>query len=279
MIKLFITCSFLIITFCSKSQLNNLETADSLFKCKQYFKASILAEFVLFDSDDLLQRKQAIQLKIACLKKQLNFEDLNKFIATCYTQSMSEDLRLELLYEEILTNFILKRYKEVIHLSEFYPKDSLMQIKLIEVLNIISNNELQNWSRASSLWQFFLSKYHLQDTLVKQLYNTIPHFKSERKANTLSSILPGLGQLYAGKPLEGITSFLFQSGSIFMGIKWWNLGYRVASISVCGSTASAFYDGGKKRARVLVKNYNSIKLYEYNNQLNKQILLAYQSSN
>lgn len=275
--RLFLICNFLLIISCGKTQVNNLKTADSLFNSKQYFKASIAAEFILFDSDDIQQRRKAIQLKIACLKKQSKFNELDKFITSCYAQTMSEDLRYELLYEEILTKFILKNYNEVIQLSKFYPTDSLKQSTLINILNIISFNELQLWVEGNTLWNTFLTKHRLQDTSVNQLYSQIPHLKSEKKANTYSSIIPGLGQIYAGKPFEGVASFLFQSSSLFLGIKWWGLGYKIASISIGGSTFSAFYDGGKKRAKMLVKNYNSIKIFEYNNQLNKQILLVYQN--
>lgn len=276
MIRLFTTCSLLLIIFCGKTQVNNLNTADSLFNVKQYFKASIVAEFILFDSDNIHERRRAIQIKIASLKKLAKFIELDKFIVSCYTQTMTEDLRYELLYEEILTKFILRDYKEVIQLSKFYPVDSLKKAILIDVLNIISLNELQQWAEANSLWNTFLTKNRLQDTLVNKLYTKVPQFKSEKRANTYSAIIPGLGQIYAGKPFEGVASFLFQSGSLFLGIKWWSLGYKIASISIGGSTFSAFYDGGKKRAKMLIKNYNSIKLFEYNNYLNKQILFICQ---
>lgn len=272
--KLLLICSFLLTVCFAKSQNNYLQLSDSLYNKQQFFEASIYAEYVLFQSSILEDKAKAIELKIDCLKKLKQYNALIAFITNCYSETIPEKLRVKLVYEEILANYFLKNYRQSIHLSQYYPATNYKEHQFISILNIIAYNHLEDWKTADSLWKLFTVKEQLFDTVSQQLYTHLPKFKNERKAANLSAYLPGMGQVYAGKPLEGIASFVFQVGSIGLGLEWWNRGYKFAAIAITGSSFSSFNDGGKKRAKKLVQDYNAKKIATFNASLNAAIVNA-----
>ncbi len=270
--RFLLICSFLSITCFVKSQENLLKIADSFYTEKKYFEASLWAELVLYKNNTATENMQAIRLKIKALKTIKSNIELSDFIANCYILDLPDSFRNDLLYEEILNDYLLKKYEQSINLSQYYLTVNFEQKAILELLKIISYNELQEWKTADSLWQIFSSKNEVKDSVVAKMYKNLPHLKSEKKAATLSSLLPGAGEMYAGKAFEGIANFIFQGASIYTGVAWWQRSYKLSSVLVAGSFWSSFYDGGKRRAKNLVRQYNKKQITTYNEQLNKQIL-------
>ena len=270
--KLILICSFLLTAFYAKSQDNKFKIADSLFKENKYFEAAIYAEKILFESENIEDKNLAVELKIECLKQQKKFKELNEFITDCYNYNPNELLRKKLVYEEILANYFTKNYLQTINLCNFLLPKKNSEKHLIDIVKIISYNQLQEWHIADSLWKIFTINMQIKDTLVNNYYSHLPKFKNEKKAATLSAFLPGTGQLYAGKPLEGLASFIFQAGSVWAGFAWWNRGYKLAAIALAGSFWTSFNDGGKRRAKKLVQQYNEKRAFDFNETLNKTIL-------
>ena len=230
--KFLLICSFLSITCFAKSQQNVLRVADSFYTEKKYFEASLWAEMVLYKNDAATENMQAIQLKVKALKTVKSNVELSDFITNCYSLNLPDSFRNYLLYEEILNDYFLKKYDQSINLSQYYSTENFEQKALLDLLKIISYNELQEWKTADSLWQIFTTKNEIKDSIVSKMYKNLPDLKSEKKAATLSSLLPGVGEIYAGKAFEGIANFIFQAGSIYAGVAWWERGYKLSSILV-----------------------------------------------
>ena len=88
----------------------------------------------------------------------------------------------------------------------------------------------------------------------------------------MSSLLPGLGQVYAGYFWEGfvnaslqLISLAFTGGAIY-------LKYYITSFMVGYTTFYRFYRGGQNRAEFLANQHNYEKTRDYNTRLKKIIL-------
>ena len=101
--------------------------------------------------------------------------------------------------------------------------------------------------------------------------NKIKCFKNKSPfvAGTLSALIPGLGKVYAGKPKQGITSFL---PIAILGLQTYEAynkaGVKSARFIIFGSLFSVFYIGNIWGSALSVHIVNQ----EINNEINRQIL-------
>ena len=101
--------------------------------------------------------------------------------------------------------------------------------------------------------------------------NKIKSFKNKSPfvAGALSALIPGLGKVYAGKPKQGITSFL---PIAILGLQTYEAynkaGAKSARFIIFGSLFSVFYIGNIWGSALSVHIVNQ----EINNEINRQIL-------
>lgn len=245
---------------------------DSLLHNNKIIEANTLAEQVLFDNDQD-QLECAILFKIKLLKIKGNTKELLSFISDSYAyNNLSDSVKNIIFYEEAFAHYLNKDYVQAIHYFEFYIPQTSKQKYFTDALKIICHNNLQNWKTGDSLYTALCKSLQIEDSITTKIYSQTPKLLSEKKAQTLSSFIPGAGELYAGKPTEAITAFLLQALSIYSGIIWWNKEYKLATVLLSGNFSSSFYSGGKQRAINLTHQKNLERINSYNKILNNNIL-------
>jgi TM2 domain-containing membrane protein YozV len=144
-------------------------------------------------------------------------------------------------------------------------------------LNLISEQELDS-TLYLDYWlaRFNLALYLRDQTKAKDIYNShlAPDlknaeaektlnkrrlFKSEKTAKTLSTILPGLGQMYAGKPGHAAISMLLTGGSILYSAVSFTTGYYATAVLTGIPLTVKFYLGGRDNANNIVMRKNNAK--------------------
>lgn len=161
----------------------------------------------------------------------------------------------------------------------FIPDSNLTYPSFL--LFALTLNEQKKWPEAKDKLKSFISFANLNQLqkdsinyLIETWYNphTFPKMKDPDKAVLMSSIIPGLGQAYAGYYWEGIVSaglqvlsMAFTAGAVY-------LKYYVTAVLIGYSTFFRFYQGGQNRAEFLTKKYNYEKMREFNDPLKKSIL-------
>ena len=82
----------------------------------------------------------------------------------------------------------------------------------------------------------------------------LPH-RSSRLAGTMSAILPGSGQMYAGRGADGLRHLLFNAAMILTTISFAR-GEHVPAAFLTGSLALTFYTGNIRGAAASAKRFN-----------------------
>jgi len=274
--KYYLICSFLFATYFVSAQSTSLEFADSLLKNKNYFEASVWYERCIYEgtSDKLI--KDAVSGKLKCLKASKLYDKALEFAILSSTLNIDETFKTELIYQQILCSYLSAKFENTIALSnqfeeQFTDKKTGLKIKLLKIL---SYNELNRWNEADSIY----TQINIQNSysgIVEKLYKEVPIFKSEKKAKTLSTFLPGSGLIYAGKPWEGILNIALELGSAGFIVKAFINRYYFSSWLIGGGLATSFYFGGERRSEALVKKYNLKKSITYNEKLKAALVKSF----
>ena len=82
--------------------------------------------------------------------------------------------------------------------------------------------------------------------------------RSEKTARLISLLVPGLGQLYAGKPGRAISSLLLTGAAGGFAALCFITGYPLEGIFTGAGLFFKFYTGGSRYAGLLASNRNRI---------------------
>src|SRR6185312_5163687 len=125
--------------------------------------------------------------------------------------ALKSDEKSQLKYEELLNNFLNNDYGYCTTFR-FDSNEGISYSKQIELIQLYSLNELQEWANCKKEMVAYLDK---TDTVkIKEILN-LPEtyqYKDPVKSKRLSAFLPGLGEIYDGYPIKGVTSFVITAG-------------------------------------------------------------------
>ena len=128
----------------------------------------------------------------------------------------------------------------------------------ITLLKAFIFNEVENFESCRNV---LLSDSLLKSCLTDSTLMTVEaNLKNPDKAKLASTLFPGLGQFYAGKPLKGIVSLVLTAGFLTFGIYNFNEGYYVMSVLSGLFPALKFYSGGKQLAYKLSEKENASRI-------------------
>ena len=274
--------------------LSNSTKADSLYQQGKYWDASIFYERCLFElaNDSVTEKSEvnnilrtslylkAVKSKISCLKLEGNLRDLPDFITRCRQLDIPDSFRQTLGYDEMLAYYLNGNYTLAIEAAKSLDSTlfSKEEIKVGKLITILSLNELCRWNDAAKCYGDYLKENSdkIRDIgNAEILFKKSPKLNSERKARMLSIFLPGLGQAYAGRTLEGLGNLLLQTSSVLYILASWESGYYLASVLIGGSLFEALRSGCERRAAKLISLENNKKIVDYKQLVRKEVMLAF----
>lgn len=267
--RFYLTCTFLCATCLSKAQNLSpedglLRQADSLLSQSEFFEASIAYERVLFGNRDVYDNYRAAIGKTQCLKQQKRFGPAVTFLNEQLSAPYPDSLLYRLGYERVLCQYLAGQFENALsgleQLQYLHPQQPTP--RLLSVVRILSLNELQRWPEAAAAYRALAVQQGLDTT--RTPYDRLPKLKSEKKAQTLSTFIPGGGQFYAGKPGEALLSILVQGAGLYFGITSFLQGYYISAWGIGAGLFGSFHMGGVRRAETLVKQHNRRTTEEFN---------------
>lgn len=270
-IKYFLICIFLCATSIINAQQSSLmQQAEATMRQGNYEEAGLLFERVLFESPAQDVAYAATLGKLACLKEQQLYAEAERYIAARHNAYFTDKMKRALDVQRIICAYMAGQFENVIsleiQLAALVSGESLPVI--LSVLKILSYNELGRWKEAEVAWLDWAAATGYAG---ENPYSEKPRYKSVSKAEWLSTIIPGGGQIYAGKPWEGITSILIQGGGLAFGVVSFLDKFYLSAWAGVGIFGS-FHMGGVRRSAVLVNQYNKDKLYKFNERLKEMML-------
>lgn len=262
------TCIFLSAPYFASGQ--ELGSADSLLEAGNYLQARVAYERLLFhgksDANILLLKKSF------CWKMEGKFDEAHSTLLRADLFKGTDSVKIMIYNELALDAYLAGKFNIALstlqELHYYFPDQST---SISEALEILTLNQLFKWDEAEQKFISFLAKYALPDQYIYQKRNR-PKFKNPTKAETLSYIIPGSGQLYAGYPGHAITSLLIQGGLVTFTVYSFTNGYFFSGAFTGVALFSFFYNGGARHARDLAVRHNSEQLFRFNEKV-KTVLM------
>jgi TM2 domain-containing membrane protein YozV len=169
--------------------------------------------------------------------------------------------------------YLSQQYSEAHFQAQVAKSSEILEayIKEIRLLEILSLHELSRWEEAQILAKDWATLY--APTIdVEKTYSKKPPFKKVERAKLLSTIVPGLGQVYAGYPFQGLSSLLLQSASLGFGVYSVVNEYYLSGFFTGAGLFQAFYFGGIRHTEFLAEKRNVFLKNRYNQKLAKEFL-------
>lgn len=271
-IKSYLICTFLCaISLTSRAN----HKADSLFDAGAFFHASIEYERLLFSTSSRSDANYYTYQKARCYKQIHEFDRAITTLQSIYFGGATDSLYTMVSYQLALCHYLNDDpVKALWKIDEYLNRtmDSTNYLRFLPV-KVLCLNETGEWVQAKAdLLRFLQSNFEGENTPnevlveVDQLYakKSIPKLVDVKKAQLLSKFMPGVGQIYAGKTGEGITSLLLNASLFAFSIhqfyfKFYLTGY-LAGLGVLNKT----YQSGAARAAELSRETNEQRITHFN---------------
>ena len=251
--------------------------ANALFKELKYYQASLAYERIVFTAVDELTRARANLKRTECLKQVGQYDKAIHCLERISMPLVPDSIRAQTLYQMALVSYLNGRFKEAeyhINRLERTPNAAVIiaDSKLIKLLTL---NELLKWedAKAIALEMAAIAPTTQRDS-VTQLIETwyskkgLPKLKKERRAELLSTFFPGSGQVYVGKPLEGLFNFTLQVATIAYSVFNILSANYISAAGVSVTLFRTFYTGGITRTKFLARQHNHRVVREFNDKVN-----------
>ncbi len=246
---------------------------DSLVASGQYVAARVEYERVLFGSTEPDAVFAASVGKARCLKQQGLYAPAVTFLNGQLQSNLPDSLLYQLRYEQVLCAYLAGQFENTLSLVERLPylHPDVPPAPMLLAVRVLALNELRRWPAADTAYHE-LAALVTANTLLPNPYRELPRLKSEKKAQWLSTFIPGAGQLYAGRPGEAALSILIQSAGLYFGIASYINGYYLSAWGIGAGLFGSFHAGGVRRAEVLVRQRNQQRANAFNAQLRQQVV-------
>lgn len=255
-----------------------LQHADSLFKMELYAEAAIAYERSIYAADT-----NRTYYHEALLKKAFAYKATGQFSKAFLTLQrtdlllLSDSVRWIVVYETILNAYLSGMMKEaereLLQIEHLNAKDTV-RLNDFLFLKILVLNELQQWESAKQSFEKFLELHALPTALSNEYYAFLknPKLKNPQKARTLSTFIPGAGQIYGGNIGQGLVSLGLQLGLLGFGaFQIWQ-GYYITGFASGLALLQAFYFGGIENAESATIRKNKEKIARYNGRVKSFVL-------
>lgn len=230
------------------------------------------------DNVSLLIKKSEIYKEIGDYHKSLLTLERIQF------SSISDSLKSVVYSQLSLLSFLTEYYQQSVAYADLallyrgYNKDF---DSMSEIVKILSLNELEDYQYAylSGIEHINnnFDNNEILDVKLKEwelLYSqkSIPKFKKPSKAETMSAIIPGMGQMYSGFYWEGMTNLgihlVLLGGTAFAVYKT----YYLTSYFAGAAVFIRFYQGGIRRSEYLAHKRNYLEKRKFNDNVKENIL-------
>lgn len=245
---------FLFGAFSTKAQF--VEVADSLAAAQNYELAAIFYEKAIFNTNATDEYNEYLWKQADLYRAIDDFEGNVKSLERVNKSILTDHKRKELFYQMSFAYFMLEQYsKSNFNWLQYENIDSQSANEDALLLKTLLHAKMGKWDQSQEAYE----AYSGDSSLVSQsVFSEIRSLKTKsvEKAENLSYFLPGAGQIYAGKPLRGITSFALQSGLLAFAAYNVLNGYYFSGTFTGVSLFYVFYMGGARHAGYLAEEYN-----------------------
>lgn len=219
----------------------------------QYQEAALAFERALFDSRDIQEKNLFLILKSQCYKALGDYEAGVRNLKRVRFLN-SDSLKRAVDYETVLLHYLNHEYQEA------YSRIVRIQARQAEtretlILSFLVNVDLEKWDLARELLISQDSVFELSEEAIEYIIPPNWKLKDPNKAYNLS-LLPGIGQWYAGYFWKGVLSgsiqVLLGAFSIYSLVEGYFFSGTLSGVALFYT----FYLGGARHAQQLAHRKN-----------------------
>ena len=221
-----------------------------------FYDSVLTLEKKIFEETDNERRTRFLLLKAGLYKQHGDFESSLHNLERIDLSNLTILSKDQVLYQKALVEYLLGKYfaaRSDLNQISSPSKDTSSYLLRLSALILV---ELKNWNLSKEILlktariQKMADSTHLKELPIKTNEKIIA------RARTLSSVIPGAGQLYSGKPGRALTSFSLNVSLLSFGI--WNIsqGYYAFGFVSGISPFIKFYKGGIQYSEYLAIEYN-----------------------
>lgn len=250
MIRYYWICIFLCACLWTEAQ---EDKANDLMEADRFSEAAVALERAIFESDDLQQKNRLLLRKAQCYKSLGDYESgIRNLKRIRFTNS--DSLKRAVAYETLLLHYLNGEYQEA------YSRVVRIQSQQAEtpetlVLSFLVHVDLERWEEARNLLADREDVFAFSESDIAFILPAKWKPKSPDKANSLS-LLPGIGQWYAGYFWKGVLSGGIQTLLGVFSIYSLVEGYILTGTLTGVSLFYTFYLGGARHAGELAVRKN-----------------------
>lgn len=230
----------------------------------------------IYAAKDAATHNQAVAAKAAVRKQQGLYGEALAELGRIYTYALMGDELADYYYQKALCGYLAGEFDTslaTIDEAAYYvaPEQMGENMALVEAL---AAAEKGDWKRSEKAARRYLATHPATAEVeqeIADLYGDAPHLLNPDVAWWLS-LVPGLGQLYAGEVWSALVSLsanaalgTFAVSEMIAG--QWLSGWIVG----CGGLSTTYFLG-QERARLLTLRRNATLLREHNDKLKKALL-------
>lgn len=245
--------------------------------------AALECERVIFLSQSQAERVDALLLKTNILKLGNDFERAYSTVARIPMFGLTDSVRFEVLYQRMLCSYLTERFAEADAYATQIAQNPLYLVEgnheRVILFRVLILNEMQKWDEAAQLLYGLAESVPHNDTMREEYNDLLKHYAKGqvprlRSEKTLFwvSLFPGAGIVYAGKPLEGVLSFLINSTILALGVHQFYHGYYITGYIGGATLLEKFYTGGRKRSEYLLRKRNFALTNEFNSRVKGSVI-------
>ncbi|HTA84328.1 MAG TPA: hypothetical protein VK783_15395 [Bacteroidia bacterium] len=212
-------------------------------------------EMVYWQAQSDSVKFMALFTKAVLYKKSNKYNDALNELFRAEKFCAGKKNRDALQYETMLNYFLSGKYNTCSEIAFDSTPPAIYYNNYI-LMKLYSLNETEKWSACKEL---MIQQCTVTDTLLCNRVKQLPigyNYKNPEKCRRLSSILPGLGETYAGYPFKGFTSFILNAGFlVFTGYNIYT-GYYVTGVISGFFPFIKFHAGGKRLSAILADEHN-----------------------
>ncbi len=243
-------CIFLCGCLWTEAQENK---AYELMGAARYQEAALAFERALFDAKDIQEKNLFLVLKAQCYKAIGDYDAGIRNLKRIRFLN-SDSLKQAVDYETVLLHYLNKEYQEA-YSRIVRIKAKQNETKETLILSFLVNVDLQKWDEARELLLTQDSVFQFGEEAIAYILPPKWKLKDPNKAYNLS-LLPGLGQWYAGYFWKGVLS-----GSIQLVLGVFSIYSLVEGYFFSGTLTGValfytFYLGGARYASQLAHRKN-----------------------
>lgn len=214
--------------------------------------------------------------KVEVRKQQGLYDEALGELARIYTYALDPEGLASYYTQRALCGYLAGEYDLSLATTEearFYltEADDLAWISLLEALSAGEKGEWERSERAAMAWLASQPDGEAHKAQLHEFYTSAPKMRNPMVAWYLS-LIPGVGQFYAGEVGKGVISLLVNGALGTFAVTeaiagQWLSGWIVG----CGSLSTSYFVG-QERARMLTEERNTRLLRTHNDKLRTLLL-------